>query len=236
MGARGHQSPRKHTCLKQSDQETHLPPGWLPSQQSRAYAQYLNSPLSWVLTLYQGSQRPKRESGGPRWLEVAARTKAPRLDNVGCVCVTNSSGSTWLERTLGKLAEERENVSEQWGSHWIFVAKGASYQNYPAEEKKKKAWQSREKHKTSIAPTGTQPSGPGERTVWQMRMQEKLQDRLHRRPVITLVTDDMDGAGKKSQSKAILSHRFNCPLQTIPPGYLMHVCSGVSDSLQPHRW
>ena len=44
-----------------------------------------------------------------------------------------------MERTLGKLAEERENVSEQWGSHWIFVAKWASYQNYPAEEKKKKS-------------------------------------------------------------------------------------------------
>lgn len=71
-------------------------------------------------------------------MEVAAWTKAPRLDNVGCVCVTNSSGSTWLERTLGKLAEEHENVSEQWGSHWIFVAEWASYQNYPAEEKKKK--------------------------------------------------------------------------------------------------
>ena len=33
-----------------------------------------------------------------------------------------------------------------------------------------------------------------------MRMQEKLQDRLHRRPVIKLVTDDMDGAGKKEES------------------------------------
>ena len=31
-------------------------------------------------------------------------------------------------------------------------------------------------------------------------MQEKLQDRLHRRPVIKLVTDDMDGAGKKEES------------------------------------
>ena len=77
-------------------------------------------------------------------MEVAAWTKAPRLDNVGCVCVTNSSGSTWLERTLGKLAEERENVSEQWGSHWIFVAEWASYQNYPAEEKKKNLAKQRE--------------------------------------------------------------------------------------------
>ena len=91
------------------------------------------------MTLYQGSQRPKRESGGPCWLEVAAWTKAPRLGNVGCVCVTNRSGSTWLERTLGKLAEEHENVSQQWGSHWVFVAKWASYQNYPAEEKEKKS-------------------------------------------------------------------------------------------------
>ena len=31
-----------------------------------------------------------------------------------------------------------------------------------------------------------------------MRTQEKLQEGLHRRPVIKLVTDDMDGAGKKS--------------------------------------
>lgn len=64
----------------------------------------------------------------------------------------------WLERTLGKLAEERENVSEQWGSHWIFVAEWASYQNYPAEEKRKNLAKQREARNIN-APTGTQPTG-----------------------------------------------------------------------------
>lgn len=56
----------------------------------------------------------------------------------GVCLLTNSSGSTWLGRTLGELAEEREKVSEQWGSHWIFAAKWASYQSYGAAGEKKK--------------------------------------------------------------------------------------------------
>ena len=39
----------------------------------------------------------------------------------------------------------------------------------------------------------------------------------------------------RRESRVILSHRFNCPLQTIPPGYLMHVGSGMSDSLRPYK-
>lgn len=72
--------------------------------------------LSLKLVFYIKGVQGLKEREGPFRLEAAAWTKAPSLDNVGRVCVTNSSGSNWLERILGKLAEECENVGRQWGT------------------------------------------------------------------------------------------------------------------------
>lgn len=51
-------------------------------------------------------------------------------DNAGCVCITNRSGSIWLERILEKLAEEPENVRRQWRAvlraKWPFYPSSAA--------------------------------------------------------------------------------------------------------------
>ena len=44
-----------------------------------------------------------------------------------------------------------------------------------------------------------------------MRMQAKVQERLHRRPVIKSVTDDMDGAGNKKRVQSNSESQIQLP-------------------------
>lgn len=72
--------------------------------------------LSLKLVFYIKGVQGLKDREGPFQLEAATWTKGSRLDNVGGVCVTNSSGSNRVARILGKLAEECENVGRQWGT------------------------------------------------------------------------------------------------------------------------
>lgn len=76
---------------------------------------------------------------------------------MGCVRVTNSSGSNGLQGTLEKLAEECENVGRQWGATGYFEQNGLFI--------KVKLWKNqpgRVKHKTVTYLTLRYPAeGPG---------------------------------------------------------------------------